>query len=93
MLSSPVTDAHAQCDVNVQCDINAQCDVNANSMDIGHVLDTIADCSSGVEVDDIPLSEELRSAISNMEDLDDVSSGIRSSQIVPYLAHTIVAGC
>ena len=70
MLSSPVTDAHAQCDVNVQCD------VNANSMDIGHVLGTIVDFSSDVEVDDIPLSEELRSAISKMEDLDDVSSGV-----------------
>ena len=86
MLSSPVTDAHAQCDVNVQCD------VNANSMDIGHVLGTIVDFSSDVEVDDIPLSEELRSAISKMEDLDDVSSGVWSRQIVLYLAHTIVAG-
>ena len=76
MLSSPVTDAHAQGDVNVQCDVNADCDVNANSMVIEHVLGTVVDCSSGVEVDDIPLSEELRSAISNMEDLDDVSCGV-----------------
>ena len=70
MLSSSVTGAHAQC-VD-----NAQCDVNANSMDIGHVLGTIVNLSSAVEVDDIPLSEELRSAISKMEDLDDVSSGV-----------------
>lgn len=41
-------------------------------MDIGNVLGSIVDCSSSREVDDIPLSEELRSAISNMEDLDDV---------------------
>lgn len=46
---------------------------NFSSMDIGNVLGSIVDCSSSREVDDIPLSEELRSAISNMEDLDDVS--------------------
>lgn len=45
---------------------------NCSSMDIGNVLGSIVDCSSSREVDDIPLSEELRSAISNMEDLDDV---------------------
>lgn len=52
----------------------ALCDDNVNSMAIGTVIDTIADWCPGAEVDDMPLSEELRSAISNIEDLEDVST-------------------
>ena len=53
---------------------HAQCDDNVNSIAIGTVIDTIADCCPGAEVDDMPLSEELRSAISNIEDIEDVST-------------------
>lgn len=56
----------------------AQCDDNVNSMAIGTVIDTIADWCPGAEVDDMPLSEELRSAISNIEDLEDVSTQLHS---------------
>lgn len=45
----------------------------ANSVDFGNELGTLDGCCSNIDVDNIPLSEELRTAISNMEDLDDVS--------------------
>eukprot|EP00105_Crassostrea_gigas_P010198 XP_011425390.2 PREDICTED: transcription factor EB [Crassostrea gigas] len=45
---------------------------NCSSVDIENVLGSIVDCGSSEDIDNIPLSEELRSAISNMEDLDDV---------------------
>lgn len=51
-----------------------QCDDNVDSMAIETVIDTIADCCPGAEVDDMPMSEELRSAISNIEDLEEVST-------------------
>lgn len=59
--------------INFSASSTAHDQQNLSSMDIGNVLGSIIDCSSSREVDDIPLSEELRSAISNMEDLDDVS--------------------
>lgn len=59
--------------INFSASSTAHDQQNLSSMDIGNVLGSIVHCSSSREVDDIPLSEELRSAISNMEDLDDVS--------------------
>lgn len=45
-----------------------------NSMEFENEIETTDDCSSNNDDNDIPLSEELRTAILNIEDLDDVSS-------------------
>ncbi|XP_062573528.1 uncharacterized protein LOC134235414 [Saccostrea cucullata] len=53
--------------------VDSQEEQVSSSMNIGADLECFVDCSSS-EVAGIPLSEELRCAISNMEDLDDVEN-------------------
>nr|XP_034300478.1 uncharacterized protein LOC105326867 [Crassostrea gigas] len=58
--------------INSSASTTAHDQQNCGSVDIENVLGSIVDCGSSEDIDNIPLSEELRSAISNMEDLDDV---------------------
>ncbi|XP_022334409.2 uncharacterized protein LOC111131265 [Crassostrea virginica] len=45
-----------------------------NSMEFENEIETTDDCSSNNDDNDIPLSEELRTAILNIEDLDDMDN-------------------
>lgn len=51
--------------------------VESRSVNSSTAMTSVPECAS-VELDEIPLSEELRCAISNMTDLDDVSLNFRS---------------
>lgn len=52
--------------------IDQQDEAESNIMDMETTLESLTQCTTG-KIDDIPLSEELRYAMSNMTDSDDVS--------------------
>lgn len=72
--TTPEKAQHVASNVNFMLSSTAAGHEQSGTMDFDHEIETNDDCSSNNEADDIPLSEELRTAILNIEDLDDVSS-------------------